>query len=286
MCPHPSLLPSFGREKELLRNHPLRIVLPLTLLLFLSGGSLYYWRSTSVRLTSDGQTRRIFTKAHDLKGFLTEQHIKFGPNDLIAPALESPIGHNTAVKITRVTIATEVQVSTSAPVVKWQNRTRENLRRVMAQRGYSEVLHKQIRVIKHDGIEVSRVVISKKKSRRPFYNLILFNKRGQPAKKYNLLKCRMLRMRSTGYYVGEKTVPSDTTFLGHKLQRGLVAVDPNVIPLGTRLYVDGYGYAYAADTGSAIKGLRIDLAISGQKEEDRFNRYDVPVYLLEKSSYW
>jgi 3D (Asp-Asp-Asp) domain-containing protein len=109
---------------------------------------------------------------------------------------------------------------------------------------------------------------------------------GQPDKTYNLLKCRMLKMRSTGYYVGEKTVPSNVTFTGHKLQRGLVAVDPKVIPLHTRLYVIGYGYAYAADTGSKIKGLRIDLAVKDKYEEAHFNRHEVPVYLLGKARRW
>jgi peptidoglycan DL-endopeptidase CwlO len=40
---------------------------------------------------------------------------------------------------------------------------------------------------------------------------------------------------------------------------GVVAVDPTVIPLGTRMYIPGYGPGIAADTGTAIKGLRIDL---------------------------
>jgi len=268
------------------RRHPIRIILPLALLLFLSGGSLYYWRSTSVRLTADGQTRRIFTKARDVKGFLAEQHLVMGSSDFTVPPPEAPIGHQTAVKITRVTIESYVEISTAAPVVSWQKRTRENLRRALAQKGYAVAVKRKIQVTKHDGVEISRAVLSEKKTRHYFFNLTLFDRRGQPARKYDLLKCRLLRMRSTGYYVGEKTVPSDVTFLGHKLQRGLVAVDPAVIPLGTRLYVAGYGYAYAADTGSAIKGLRIDLAVKDKYEEAKYNRYGVPVYLLEKSRKW
>src|ERR1700694_3691025 len=93
------------------RPHILRIILPLTALLFLSGGSLYYWKSTSVRLTADGKTRRIFTKAHTLKEFLDEQQIALGPSDFTTPPLETPMGHNTAAKITRVT--TEIEVETS-----------------------------------------------------------------------------------------------------------------------------------------------------------------------------
>lgn len=264
----------------------IRIVLPLTLLMFLSGGSVYYWRSTSVRLTADGQTRRIFTKAYDLKGFLAEQRIALGPSDFTTPPLDTPIGHNTAVKLTRVTTEIQVRISSGTPVVMWQTRNRENLRRALAQKGYAAILKSKIQITKHDGIEISRATLSETKSRVPFFNLTLFNRDGQPAKKYNLLKCKVLKMRSTGYYVGEKTVPSDVTFMGHKLQHGLVAVDPKVIPLGTRLYVEGYGYAYAADTGSRIKGLRIDLAVKDKYEEARYNRHDVPVYILEKAKRW
>jgi len=268
------------------RRHPLRIILPLTLLFFLSGGSVYYWRSTSVRLTADGQTRRLFTDAHDVAGFLKEQKIVLSPLDFTTPGLDAPIGHKTAVKITRVTVDTVIVVSTASPVTTWQTRTRQNLRRVLVVRGNADTLTKTIKITKHDGIEIGREVVSDKKARRPFYTLTIFNNRGQPAKTYDLRRCKVLKMRSTGYFVGEKTVPSDVTYLGHKLQRGLVAVDPKVIPLGTRLYVEGYGYAYAADTGSRIKGTRIDLAVKDKYEEAKYNRYNVPVYLLQKADRW
>jgi 3D (Asp-Asp-Asp) domain-containing protein len=61
---------------------------------------------------------------------------------------------------------------------------------------------------------------------------------------------------------------------------GLVAVDRRVIPLGTRLYIEGYGYAVAADTGGAIKGHRIDLGHTTYREASDVGRRKVKVWIL------
>ena len=57
--------------------------------------------------------------------------------------------------------------------------------------------------------------------------------------------------------------PSDPSYgrtaTGVLVTYGVVAVDPNVIPLGTRMFIPGYGYGVAADTGGAVKGYIIDL---------------------------
>ncbi|MBP2636628.1 MAG: spore cortex-lytic enzyme [Firmicutes bacterium] len=66
----------------------------------------------------------------------------------------------------------------------------------------------------------------------------------------------------------------------HYLRKGLVAVDPKIIPLGTRLYIEGYGYAIADDIGSAIKGNKIDLAYENRKDAFSFGRKTVTVFVL------
>jgi 3D (Asp-Asp-Asp) domain-containing protein len=58
---------------------------------------------------------------------------------------------------------------------------------------------------------------------------------------------------ATGYSL------SGHTATGVSVAYGIVAVDPSVIPLGTRMSVPGYGEGVAADTGGAIVGSRIDL---------------------------
>ena len=63
---------------------------------------------------------------------------------------------------------------------------------------------------------------------------------------------------------------------------GVVAVDPRFIPLGTRLYIEGYGYAVAADTGGAIKGSRIDLGIDSRHDASHIRSMKpVRVYIMD-----
>ena len=71
------------------------------------------------------------------------------------------------------------------------------------------------------------------------------------------------------------------TPVGQLVHFGVVAVDPGVIPLGTRLYVEGYGYATAGDTGRAIKGDRIDVFFESERDCDRWGRRYTKVYVLQ-----
>jgi 3D (Asp-Asp-Asp) domain-containing protein len=71
------------------------------------------------------------------------------------------------------------------------------------------------------------------------------------------------------------------TASGRRVEHGIVAVDPNVIPLGTKLYVEGYGFALAADTGGAIRGYKIDLFMYDLADARLFGRRDVTVFILD-----
>ena len=92
---------------------------------------------------------------------------------------------------------------------------------------------------------------------------------------------RTITMRSTAY----TSDPSEnggysTTAMGTAIRYGVAAVDPNVIPLGTRLYIEGYGYARAEDTGGAIKGNKIDLVFGSKAQSNNWGRRTVRVTIL------
>ena len=71
------------------------------------------------------------------------------------------------------------------------------------------------------------------------------------------------------------------TALGIPARYGVAAVDPNVIPLGTRLYIPGYGEAIAADTGGAVNGYTSDLCMEDYTQAMSFGRRGVEVYILD-----
>ena len=71
------------------------------------------------------------------------------------------------------------------------------------------------------------------------------------------------------------------TARGTLLRHGIIAVDPSVIPLGTRVYIPGYGEAIADDTGGAIVGNRIDIAFDSHEEAIWFGRQQLEIYIIE-----
>lgn len=91
---------------------------------------------------------------------------------------------------------------------------------------------------------------------------------------------RSLIMNASAYTAHDPGNGSYTS-RGNLLRKGMAAVDPSVIPLGTRLYIKGYGYAIADDVGGAIKGQRIDLAFDSRRDALNFGVQKVTVYILD-----
>ena len=90
-------------------------------------------------------------------------------------------------------------------------------------------------------------------------------------------------MVATAYFSGGGGLNGNgITAIGLRAKKGIVAVDPKIIPLGTKLYIPGYGEALAADTGGWIKGNRIDLVFESLEDCYRYGRRKIKVYLVQK----
>jgi uncharacterized protein YabE (DUF348 family) len=92
---------------------------------------------------------------------------------------------------------------------------------------------------------------------------------------------RKMRVEATGYSPREPGLDF-TTSTGARAGRGVIAVDPSVIPYGTRVWIPGYGYAVANDCGGAIKRDRIDLCFDTVAEAIRWGRRSVTIIILDQ----
>ena len=72
------------------------------------------------------------------------------------------------------------------------------------------------------------------------------------------------------------------TATGKFVRRGIIAVDPAFIPLGTHVFIPGYGEATADDIGGAIHGNRIDIAFDTIEECMSFGRQSIDIYILDE----
>ena len=91
---------------------------------------------------------------------------------------------------------------------------------------------------------------------------------------------QMMSMEATAYLPTDGSAEG-LTAMGIPATYGIVAVDPDIIPLGSRVYIPGYGEDLAADTGGAIYGYKIDLCMEDYYEAMDFGRRVITVFVLK-----
>ena len=138
-----------------------------------------------------------------------------------------------------------------------------------------------VRVHYADGVRVSEELVDQKITEAPKPRIIHVGTRDTIETSRGAMRFRRVEYMEATAYLPTDGSGEGITASGIPARHGIVAVDPHVIPMGTRVYVEGYGLALAADTGGDIHGNRIDLCVEGYTEAWSFGRRIVKVYVLE-----
>ena len=243
-------------------------------------------RAVPLKLTMDGESRTVETTAATVGAALQGAGVTLDGNVLVTPEPTAPVVAGMEVTVKKVTLVTQV-VEESIPfeTVRREDGALELGQERLVQSGQNGLRQVTVRKTLEDGQMVKSDVLDTKVVRPPQPKVVAFGTVGQISRGGQTIRFRKaLTMTATGYTAGTESNPWATgyTYLGMKATRGVVAVDPKVIPLRSRLYIEGYGFAIAADIGGAIKGNRIDLCFDTTKEADDYGlRRGIKVYILE-----
>lgn len=263
------------------------------------GSSIIIERAFPVRIRADGEETEVFTTGGAVADVLQKAGIRVGPYDRVEPALDERLTAAADVRIVRVE---KILETTKHPLpfdtVKQEDPALMKGREKVLREGREGVLIKMIEKVYEDGVLVSEQVVSRTVEReseprivavgakveqpKPVTNAVAvlsaetqevtlngmtFGVRG--VLKNVTLTAYSAHAESTGKSKGDKGY--GITASGTKVQEGrTIAVDKDVIPLGWWVYIDGIGFRRAEDTGSAIKGKKIDLYFDSAEHAKKF----------------
>lgn len=235
-------------------------------------------RAKPVKIAVDGREVELLTVAKTVADAIKEAGITVGPQDIIKPSPSELIGLNTDVKIIRVKeVEKTEEVTLAYRTIKRPSNTLFKGKTKVLTKGKTGLVRTYYKYTYYDGKEVKKEVIKQVVVKKPVDEVILVGTKNTVSRGGVVIRfSRVIDVVATGYtHTGHRTAT------GVYPHRGVVAVDPDIIPYGTRLYIDGYGYGTALDTGSAIQGARIDLFFDSYSEAISWGRRSTRVYVLE-----
>lgn len=252
-------------------------------------------RAFDINVTYNGQTETVKTAAATVAEVLEDEGIAVGAEDEVTPSLESQIKANDHI----VVVDHDLQHITVQEKIPYQTIENENPdltsgERVVVQKGIEGVVEYEYTFRYENGVEVDRQLVREIQLSTPVDEIVeygpedVFELGAIPASKptnYSSVKT----FQATAYDASpaDNGIWAGQTSTGMPLVYGVVAVDPTVIPYGTKMYiesVDGqyiYGYAIAGDCGGAIKGNKVDLFFPSRSDCYAFGRRDVNIYFLD-----
>lgn len=235
-------------------------------------------RSFKVKIMADGIEKEVDTTPIAIKEAINLAGFELGDKDIVKTLAVRKTVPGQEIEIIRVR-EEEFKEENEIPynVERINEPTLEKGLSRTVKYGKNGTAVNTVKVTYHNNEEVKREVLGTETIVKPQNKVVAMGvitavSRGE--QRFTFKEARF--MEATAYtYTGYRTAT------GKNPAVGMVAVDPRVIPMGSKLYVEGYGYAHAADTGGAVKGDRIDVFMERYDQCMQWGRRKVKVYLLE-----
>jgi len=247
-----------------------------------SGDTFMIDFTSPVVVTADGETKTLYTTGKTVRGALQEYNISLGTEDKISPGLDETISDNLSVKIVRVTkeveehtvpIAFETETKKDGNLLKGKEET--------VQEGKEGTKLVQKQKVYEDGSLVEESVVAETVQSASVNKVVAIGTKVPVVLPLSASSPSVDDVTKSGVKFGYKQIMTNVTLTAYTADGGnkssndpnygktssgtrategrTIAVDKSVIPLGWWVYIEGIGFRRAEDTGSAIKGSKIDV---------------------------
>jgi uncharacterized protein YabE (DUF348 family) len=256
-----------------------------------NGSTINITRAVKVKIAVDGKTLDVESAEANVGDMLAAEGVKLADQDKVSPSRDSKLQDGTEVAIVRVNTADITQVSPVeyATVVKNDSSILKGVKKIV-QAGQAGEKSAVFKVTYENGAEVSRALVSETVTKKPVQKIVATGTAvavaatAATSRGGDFSASKVINMKTTAYNsaeTGSNITASGAVAVRNATGYSTIAVDPSVIPLGTKVYVEGYGYAIAQDTGGAIKGNIIDLYFNSMSEVNAWGVKYVNVYILQ-----
>lgn len=249
-------------------------------------------------LVDGGEEAKYWSTSTTIGDFLNKENIDLDKFDRVNGELDNQIQPGAVVEIVRV----EKETATVEEEEKFTIETKSDNsllkgREKVVQAGKKGVIAREYEIVKENGKEVSRTLLAEKTIQEPTKQIVSVGTKVVVANAGVASNTKTVSRNNSSspaggkeFYVTATAYTADcngcsgitATGINLKANRNLkvIAVDPSVIPLGSKVWVEGYGYAVAGDTGGAIKGNRIDLHMPSKSSAYQFGRRQVKIKVM------
>lgn len=258
-------------------------------------------RAVPVNILIDGQLREVWSYKDTVEEVVAENGIVLNPLDRYEGVnAEDRVEEGMDIRVVRVSeeIIAE-QADIPFIVVEQPNKIMNEGETKTIVSGENGIREKYYKLTYEDSKPVDRLFVNEKIIKEPVNKVVEYgtvlnfkNTRGDLVRYKEAISLKATAYTSSYVDTGKNPDHPEfgITYTGLRAREGVIAVDPKIIPLGTKVYVEvpgaapDYGFAIAADIGSAIKGKLIDLYFDSSKKVSEWGRRNVVVYILNEQN--
>ncbi|MEK4405667.1 ubiquitin-like domain-containing protein [Sporosarcina sp. FSL K6-6792] len=260
--------------------------------------SITVQKAFEVTLNDGGEEKKVRSTSTTVADFLKRENIHLNDDDRLNRKADGYLKPGSIVEVVRVEKVTDVVEEPANFAVETRNdpsllKGREKI----VQAGKKGTVSRKFEIVKENGKEISRKLLEEKSIKKPQTKIVSIGSQVMVASASAGMSNSKTVSRNDSSAEGGEFYVTATAYTAHcngcsgitrtgiNLRANpnlkVIAVDPSVIPLGSKVWVEGYGYAVAGDTGGAIKGKKIDLHVATKGDAYKFGRRQVKIKIID-----